>query len=419
MKRHGTQNLKMIGVRDVRDINQTVFLHLIRERQPISRAEIVKATGLRPGTVSAIVNRLIREKLVYEGIAGPSSGGRPPKYLYVNAESAYVLAIDLGVKKSLYAVSDFNGRMMMQRAVFTKGQPIKFLRSIASEIKEIVRTQYSRATFRAVGVSVPGLVDRAQGALIVSPNLGWHDVPVQAVLEQELGLPVYVENDANAAAFAELWYGPLDEVSVKTMLCVLVVEGLGTGLFINGQLHVGTRIGLGGFGHMTIDPHGEVCSCGRRGCWETFASDRATIARYSAISNSHQPVQSVTDLISLAQSGDTAALEALEITARYLGEGIANLAHGLSPEVVVVGGDITGAWQLIGPIIKEAVKSNYIVPPISFNIRASSVQHPGLFGAIPIALQHCFRIDKNGESERAALPVSLNGLTSADRAQLA
>jgi predicted transcriptional regulator len=81
MKRHSTQNLKMIGVRDLRDINQTIFLHLIRDRQPISRADIVKATGLQPGTVSAIVNRLINEKLIYEGVEGPSSGGRPPKYL--------------------------------------------------------------------------------------------------------------------------------------------------------------------------------------------------------------------------------------------------------------------------------------------------------------------------------------------------
>ena len=89
MKRQGTHNLRMIGVRDLRDINQTVFLHLIRERQPISRADIVKATGLQPGTVSAIVNRLIKEKLIYEGVEGPSSGGRPPKYLHVNAESAY------------------------------------------------------------------------------------------------------------------------------------------------------------------------------------------------------------------------------------------------------------------------------------------------------------------------------------------
>ncbi len=391
MKRHGAKNLKMIGVRDLRDINQTVFLHLIRERQPLSRADIVKATGLRPGTVSSIVNRLIKQKLVYEGVEGPSSGGRPPKYLYVNAESAYVLAIDLGVRESFYAVSDFNGRILTQRAVVTEGDPKGFIRSLASEINTLVQTQYPRARVEAVGVSVPGLVDRAAGSVIVSPNLGWQSVPVRALLEEELGLPVYVENDANAAAFAELWYGPLDEVSARTLLCVLVVEGLGTGLIINGELHVGTRIGLGGFGHMTMDPSGQTCSCGRRGCWETFASDVATIERYRTLAKSRNRARTVTEIIARANQGEAAALEAVRATARYLGEGIASLAHGLSPEVVVIGGEIAGAWPIINPIIKECVKSNYIVPPISFKIRPSSVQRPSLFGAIPIALQHCFR----------------------------
>jgi len=238
---------------------------------------------------------------------------------------------------------------------------------------------------------VPGLVDRAEGVLIVSPNLGWKAVPVRALLEGELGLPVYVENDANAAAFAELWYGPLDEVSARTLLCVLVVEGLGTGLIINGQLHVGTSIGLGGFGHMTMDPEGPPCSCGRRGCWETFASDTATLKRYRSLAKRGKNVRTVTEIIALAGQGNTAALETLQITARYLGEGIASLAHGLSPEVVVIGGEITGAWPTIGPIIKERIKSNYIVPPICLKVRPSSVRRPSLFGAIPIGLQHCFR----------------------------
>lgn len=385
------QNLKMIGVRDVRDINQTVFLHLIRERQPISRADIAKATGLRPGTVSAIVNRLIKEKLVYEGVEGPSTGGRPPRYLYVNAESAYVLAIDIGVKETVYAVSDFNGRIMMQRAFVTGSAPEKFLVSLAREIKALVQAQYPRARFEAVGVSVPGLVDRADGSLIISPNQGWQSVPVRALLEAELMLPVFVENDANASAFAELWYGPLDELSTRTLLFVLVVEGLGTGLIINGELHVGTRIGLGGFGHMTLDPNGPLCSCGRRGCWETFASDRATVARYNEKTSKQSKVSSVTEIISLAKQGDATALEVIETTARYLGEGIVSLAHGLSPQVIVLGGEIAGAWQIIEPIIRERMKSTYLIPPINIVIRPSSVQRPGLFGAIPIALQHLFR----------------------------
>lgn len=404
MKEHVAQQLKMIGVREVRDINQTMFLHLIRERQPISRADIAKATGLRPGTVSAIVNRLIREKLVYEGVEGPSTGGRPPKYLYVNAESAYVLAIDVGVHETAYAVSDFNGRIMMQRAVLTEGQPEVFLTSLAREIKSLIQSQYPRARFEAVGVSVPGLVDRADGSLIISPNQGWQSVPVRALLEAELMLPVFVENDANASAFAELWYGPLDELSTRTLLFVLVVEGLGTGLIINGELHVGTSIGLGGFGHMTLDPNGPLCSCGRHGCWETFASDTATVARYNENAGDKTRLRSVTQIISRANQGDETARKVIETTARYLGEGIVSLAHGLSPQVIVLGGEIAGAWQIVEPIIRSCVKSTYIIPPINIIIRPSSVQRPALFGAIPIALQHLFgdRSEKGrGEGEAA------------------
>ncbi len=405
MKRPDVQRMRMVGVRDVRDINQTMFLHLIRERQPVSRAELVKATGLRAGTVSAIVNRLLEERLIYEGVAGPSSGGRPPTYLYINAENAYVLALDIGVRETLFAVSDFNGRILIQQALLTEGQPERFLKTVADNVQRVAHAQFPRARFEAVGVSVPGLVDRATGSVVVSPNLAWKDVPVRALLESRLNLPVYVENDANAAAFAELWYGPLEEVKARTILFVLIVEGVGTGLIINGELHVGTRIGLGGFGHMSIDPAGPECSCGRRGCWEVFASDRATLARYRKLTGRRTGKGahvSIADVVTLAQQGDASALAAVRETANYLGEGIANLAHGLSPEIIVVGGAIAAAWPVVGPILTERVKSRYILPNMApLTIRPSSVQRPSLFGAIPIALQHCFGTSRNSLQARS------------------
>lgn len=382
----------MVGVHDVRDINQTIFLHLIRERQPISRADISKYTGLRAGTVSAIVNRLIKNNLVYEGTEGPSSGGRPPKHLYINAESFYVLAIDIGVSDTFYAVSDFNGRIIQQNSILTEGSPEQFLNKLADDIEKLITIQYSRAKFGAVGVSVPGLIDRETGIIETSPNLEWKNVPLRQILWERLKLPVYVENDANAAAFSELWYGPLSEANVRTLLFVLVVEGLGTGLIINGELHVGSRFGLGGFGHMSIDPNGELCSCGRRGCWETFASERATVERFHRVTAKQGlPIVSLNELIALANKNDERALQSLKITAEYLGEGIANLVHGLFPETVVIGGNITAAWSLIEPIIKKRLHSRYLLSPEQIKIRPSSVQRPSLFGAIPIALQNCFQ----------------------------
>ncbi len=392
MKQLRASELRMVGVQDIRDINQTVFLHLIREKQPISRADIAKNTGLRAGTVSAIVNRLIKNGLVYEGTEGPSSGGRRPKYLYINSESFYVLAIDIGVTDSVYAVSDFNGRILQQKSMLTEGEPRQFLEKLADAIESLVSKQFSRARFAAVGVSLPGLIDRETGSIVSSPNLEWNDVPVRSLLQARLKLPVFVENDANAAAFSELWYGPLDEASVQTLLFILVVEGLGTGLIINRELRVGPRFGLGGFGHMSIDPNGELCSCGRRGCWETFASERATVERFHRVTAKHGlPAVGIHELISRAKNGDPIALESIKITAEYLGEGISNLVHGIYPEAVVIGGNITEAWTIIEPIIRNRIKSKYVMTPDQILIRPASVQRPSLFGAIPIALQNYFR----------------------------
>ena len=391
-KKNG-KDFKMVDVNDVRDINQTLLLHLIREQQPISRAEISKITGLRPGTISSIINRLIRKGVVYEGEEGPSSGGRKPKYLYINGESAYVLAVDVGVRETVYAISDFNGRILKQKALMTEGEPKKFLKNLCKEIKQTIEKHYPKTKFDAIGVSVPGLINRNTGEVAVSPNLEWNNTPIRKIFEDEFSLPVFVENDANAAAFSELWYGPLSDIKVKTLLYILVVDGLGTGLIINGNLHVGSEIGLGGFGHMCIEPGGELCSCGRKGCWETLASESATIARYHRLMNNKNGsiTTSIKDIISMANKGDEKAVAAIEATAEYLGDGIANLAHGLSPEMIVIGGDLSSAWIYLEPIIKKKLKSEYIIPSISkIEVRPASVQRPSLFGAIPIALQNFF-----------------------------
>lgn len=388
-----SDRVKIVDINDIRNINQTILLHLIRERQPISRVDIARTTGLRPGTISSIVNRLIRKGVIFEGAEGPSSGGRKPTYLNINAENAYVLAIDIGVRDTAFAISDFNGRILKQRNMITEGDPLDFVDRLAEHIGKLVKAEYSRVSFAGVGVSVPGLIRRETGEVAVSPNLGWNNLPLRSLLEERLKLPVYVENDANSAAFSELWYGPLDEIKVKTLLYILVVDGLGCGLIINGELHVGSKVGMGGFGHMCIEPNGEVCSCGRKGCWETLASESATIARYHRLmSNKNGSITtSITDIIAQANRGDEKAVAALTGTAEYLGEGIASLAHGLSPETVVIGGEIAAAWPMIGPIIKGRVKSRYIIPELArIEIRPASVQRPSLFGAIPVALQNYF-----------------------------
>ncbi|MGI8744193.1 MAG: ROK family transcriptional regulator [Bryobacteraceae bacterium] len=389
MKSEEKRPLKILGVEDVRDTNETMFLHLIRNSQPVSQTNLVKATGLRAGTVSVVVNRLLKAGFICEGEEAPSNGGRPATYLQVNAEKAYAVAINIGVHQTSYLVSDFNGRVLTQRMLQTQSDAEPFLRHVAREISAHLTTRYRRARLAAVGVSIPGLIDRIEGVLVTSPNLGWSNVPIRSLLEDELSLPVHLENDANAAALSELWYGPMEVSSAHSFLFVLVVEGIGTGFVLNGELYFGTRIGLGGFGHIPLDPQGPLCSCGNIGCWEALASDGATLRRFQELHPDHSVhVRSMDDLVQLALEGNQAAISELLRSANLIGKGIRALAQGLGPEVIVLGGQITKAWPLIEPAIQAEVNSAYLVPGVSQpEIRRASMEQPSLFGAIPLALR--------------------------------
>ncbi|MGH9693486.1 MAG: ROK family protein [Bryobacteraceae bacterium] len=402
MRTNTPDKLRMLGVEDVRETNELKLLHIIRDRQPISRADLVKATGLRAGTVSVIVNRLLSASVVHEGEVAPSSGGRPATYLQINAEKAYVVGISIGVHQTVYGVSDFNGRILNQRTMHTDSDGPRFVTELGKDIAAQLKTNFRRARLAGVGVSIPGLIDRLDGCLVRSPNLGWRDVPIVSILEDQLGLPVHVENDANAAALSELWYGPMEVWGAHCLLFVLIVEGIGTGLILNGEVYVGSRIGMGGFGHIPLDPAAPICSCGSVGCWEIVASDEATLARFAALSDgAGQRVTSVNDLIALAQSGDVRAREALTVTARYIGRAIKGLAHGLAPEVVVVGGQIASGWSIIEPILLAELEGEYLLAGISRpQLRPASVEHPPFFGAFPVALRNILHKRKKLHSFR-------------------
>jgi predicted NBD/HSP70 family sugar kinase len=390
MRADTPDKLQMLGVEDVRETNELKLLHVIRNRQPTSRADLVKATGLRAGTVSVIVNRLIRNGAIHEGQEAPSSGGRRATYLQVNAEKAYVAGLNIGVRQTIYGIGDFNGRIVSQRAIPTEAPARSFLIRLSKMIASQMKSDLHRVRLAAVGVSVPGLIDRVNGQLVRSPNLGWKDVPIRAILESEIGVPVHVENDANAAALSELWYGPMDLWSAPCMLFVLVVEGIGTGLILNGEIYGGSRIGLGGFGHVSMDPQGPLCSCGTVGCLEALASDQATLKRFASLPGSDKKqVHSVQDLVAIAQSGDESARGELLRTASFIGRGIKGLAHGLAPGVIVIGGEIAAAWSMIESTLAKELQGEYLVPGISLpQLRAASVEVPGFFGAFPVALRY-------------------------------
>jgi predicted NBD/HSP70 family sugar kinase len=205
---------------------------------------------------------------------------------------------------------------------------------------------------------MPGLVDPETGTAIYVPFFKWRDLPVAEMISARTGLPVIVDNDANAIALAELWFGRPEVTNARDFIMVLVAEGVGTGIIFDGQIYRGKRGAAGEFGHMIIGRNAPVpCSCGNRDCWEAFSSERATLARYKAAAAIKDDSLQFSELVDRALRGEENAKAAIIETAQCLGIGISNLIVGFSPEAVVVGGEIARAWSLIESALRETIRT--------------------------------------------------------------
>ncbi len=369
-------------------LTEHLLLRLIHRRQPLTRAEISRVTGLPLSTVAFNTNRLLRSGWIYESDAGLSNGGRPARHLHVNGEKKYLLGIDIGVTDTALAVADYNAQILFRQQFPTHGEPRSFINKVGARIRHLIEKEYRGHPFESLGVSVPGLVDSQTGELVRAPNLGWSNVPVREWFHEATGLPVLVDNDANAAALAELWRGEIAREGVQNLLYVLVVEGLGTALIVDGKIYRGSRVGTGGFGHMCVNPSGPTCSCGGRGCLEVYVSNRAIIARFQGKAGAGPRQLLVSDLINLARRGEKRAQDVLREAAENLASALRSLVHGLAPPVVVVGGEFAQAWFLVGSILSDNLRSQFIVPELaSVRIMPAVVRNrPSLVGAVTLGI---------------------------------
>jgi glucokinase-like ROK family protein len=347
----------------MRDINEAIVLNLIREQQPISRIQITRTTGLKISTVTVITRRLMEKGLIFEQGVAPSNGGRKPRLLGLRPEKVCVVGIDIGVTRTTLALGDFNGEIIDQEVIPTGRRPLPFLEKLTRRVEALMAAQRGQVEFEGIGISATGIVDSAGGRIIFSPNLGWQDIAVRDVFERRFALPVTLDNDARASALAEIWHGCGREAGSMHLVFVTVNEGVGTGIVVNGQLFRGSSEGAGEFGHLSLNHNGPVCNCGNRGCWELYASDRATINRFldaqrklGAVDGKPDSAYTMRDVVKLARNGDRAARSSLMTTAKYMALGIANIVNSLNPEIVVVGGDLASVWPMIEPVILDTLK---------------------------------------------------------------
>jgi predicted NBD/HSP70 family sugar kinase len=227
---------------------------------------------------------------------------------------------------------------------------------------------------------------------VFAPNLGWgQHVDLRQPLESAVGVPVMLENAANACALAELWFGGHPE-HVRNLIAVTVSEGIGVGLLLNGQLLHGAEGLAGEFGHVSIDDSGPACSCGKRGCWERYASNAAAIQHYvgAGTGSGKSGAPRFEEILRLARAGDRRALDALDRMAHYLGLGLAALVTGLAPDLVVVIGEVTGAWDRVGPIVQDAVRTRALSQKPPRIVPTDPATQPRLRGAVTLVVQQHF-----------------------------
>lgn len=391
MRRIDLKKANVARSNTIRDINRQIVLNYVRERGPISRAEIAHETALQRSTISLIVEELRVEGLIEE-LSGESTGGRPPILLSLRTADAVAIGVDVGTNRTLVATSDLAGRVLEQEEFETSADSTVTTRNIIELSRKLIAR--NNGTIEGIGISLPGLVS-AEGKELFVPTFEWRDLPLADDVSKATGLPVTIDNDANAAAHAELWFGRPEIRAVRDFILVLVEGGVGTGIIFDGQVYRGENGAAGEFGHMTIGQGAPVaCASGSRECWEAFASERSALARYRNLTNGHGALEiTFGDLIDLALGGEGAAQAALKETAYYLGIGIANLIRGLAPEAVIVGGPIVRSWPIIADDIRTTVEATICRGLPSTRIIASTLgPEPTLMGALSLVLASKFSV---------------------------
>ncbi len=337
---------------DVREINRRIVLNLIRTRQPVSRADLARLSGMQRSTISIIVEQLIGERWVLEGATGRLPRGRRPTFLLLNNDRV-IIAVDVRPIQTTVALADVNGEFTSQQVMETPPDADKAGRAIIRHVQAIAKTCRGKK-IEGIGVTLPGRYDHRRQKLAFAPNLGWADWDIGVQLAEATGLEVMVENAANACVLAAVWFGQAE--GARDLVAVTVSEGIGVGAIVNGQLMRGVGGMAGEFGHVPIDPNGPPCTCGGRGCWEVFASNRAALAFYAGRQGTDEPV-TFGDLLARAERGDRRAGEAIDRMARHLGRGMRMLMAGLAPDRIIVSGDVTRSWTRVVPIIEAEVRA--------------------------------------------------------------
>lgn len=362
---------------------------LIRERSAITRAEIRHLTGLSRTAVTARVTPLTTLNLVVEREQAPSTGGRPATYLTFNADAGVVLSAAIGRSRTRLAVCNLAANVLASADIDqTPGLgPDDLMPDVVKRLDALLDDVGRRgARVYGVGVSLPGTVDQQRGCSLDSPIMsGWDGVPLPPYFAELTDAPVILDNDANVIASVERRG---ERAAFDDLLVIKASTGLGAGIIAGGVLQRGAVQAAGEFGHnKTPAAEGVPCRCGDTGCLEAIAGGWALVR---ALQNEGRPVGHVRDVVALANGGDSDARRMIRDSGRHVGEVLAAAVNLLNPAVLVVAGDMAGAYDVFVAGLRETLYRNATalatrtlqVVPSTFGDRS------GVVGGAVMALDH-------------------------------
>jgi N-acetylglucosamine repressor len=389
------ESMKMISKNDMKERNRMSILKTIRSGV-CSRAEISAALGLSKPAVSALVDELIKEGLVYETGRGDSTeaGGKKPILLDFQADVAMIAAVSFNNKHYEIALVDLLGvvKFHLKKRISIYEDYRQTIDLIVQEIRNLIqeaREQGHQQPVMACGIAVRGLVDTKQGIMRYSSALPWKDAPIGAYMRQSLGIPIFLENDARAGTYVEMLNS--NGKYRETLVCVSVGIGIGTGVVIGNEVYRGAFDGAVNLAHATINHDGPLCRCGNRGCWEALASITALGEELSRRDGKYAELE-FSEIVSLYREGDKVIADVLlNYTGYWLGIGIATILNVFNPEQVIIQGEITQAGQELEKKIIEVVQQRVTAVTRRSKIRFSEHSEKlQVRGAAAIISNHFF-----------------------------
>ncbi len=398
MRKIDTTRFRVATRRTSREINRTIALNIVRARQPLSRADLARAMGVRRGAVSLIVNDLLKDGAIVEGATGDAVRGRKPTFLYIDTNRRAVVAIDIRISQTSLMLADLVGKPIGGIVTLpTERDPKALVKSLATRIKRMLADHGEIDACTGIGVAVPGMVERPSMRVLNAPTLGWHDVDLRDMLAKATGMPVEIENSGRVCALAQLWAMHSVDSPTGDFVFVSASDGLGVGVSFQREVLRGRHNLAGEFGHLLLSMDGPKCSCGSNGCWEAYVSNRATLARYFGTEPNAEGATlssdfTIDDLLARALGGDLKARAAVQMTGKYLGVGLALIINALDPSAVYVGGEITAAWDLIEPPMRTAFLERALTQAVATTpIRpVATVEYPRLRGAAALVTAPAF-----------------------------